>query len=46
VAWKTNKLWVKASLISNSATRYKEYLNDVLAFIRNVANKGIAFKNE
>ena len=43
IAWKTSELRVKGSLISNNASIYQEYLDDVSIFIRNVAHRGIIF---
>lgn len=40
VARRENELQVKAYLIRNSASKYEEYLNKVLAFIRKVAKGG------
>lgn len=39
-ARRKNELQVKAYLIHNSASKYEEYLNKVLAFIRKVAKGG------
>ena len=33
-------------MISNNIHKYKKYLNDVLNFIKNVANKKVTFENE
>jgi hypothetical protein len=35
-AWKANELWVTASGISNNVNKYREYLNEVSSFIKNV----------
>jgi len=43
---KTNELRVKASMIYNNVSKYELYLSEVLAFIRNIANIEVAFKNE
>jgi hypothetical protein len=43
---KTNELRVKASMICNNVSKYELYLSEVLAFIRNIANIEVAFKNE
>jgi hypothetical protein len=44
VTWKANELWVKAFMIGNNIHKYKEYLSEVLAFIKNVANRGVTFE--
>jgi len=44
VAHKENELKVKVFKIGNNIHKYEEYLNGVLSFIRNVANRSITFE--
>lgn len=44
MACKANELWMKAYMIGNNVHKYKEYLNEVFFFIKNVANRGVTFK--
>jgi hypothetical protein len=44
VAWKENELRVKATMIDSTIHKYEEYLNDVSASIKNIANRRVTFE--
>ena len=46
VAKKANKSQAKASRIADNVHKYKEYLNEVLSFIRYVVNKRVTFRKK